>query len=130
MGLWRQRVVIEHAINLVQDSPHRGRFPKALVAHIPNSTMQNFQPAATFWPTRTLAWHLRTNAALVPWVWTTHGKQPHCVWAFERRRDPHFKDNLGDVVDLYLRLSEYAVIHCVYEKVQTQAWISPSPAHP
>lgn len=133
VGLWRHRVVTQRLPGLAQDAPRGGRPPKprqALIARILKTTTQVPPPAVTHWSTRTLARHLRTNAALVQRVWTAHGLQPHRVRTFKLSRDPHFQDKLEDVVGLYLHPPEHAVVLCVDEKSQIQALDRTQPGLP
>ena len=54
-------------------------------------------------------------------IWHQHGLQPHRVTRFKLSKDPQFVAKLRDIVGLYLRPPEKAVVFCVDEKSGIQA---------
>ena len=85
---------------------------------------------ATHWSTRSLAKHLGVDKSLVARVWQSHELAPHRVHAFKLSNDKRFIDKLIDVVGLYLRPPEHALVLSVDEKSQIQALDRTQPSLP
>jgi transposase len=120
----RDRFAASGVAGIRKDSPRGGRPPKArrdLVQRILEMTTRQEPTGATRWSTRTLAAALGTNRSLVDRVWRGHGSKPHPCHAFKVSNDPHFAEELIDVVGLYLDPPEHASVLCVDEKSQIQA---------
>ncbi|MER6502581.1 hypothetical protein ABT218_25200 [Streptomyces sp. NPDC001455] len=60
-------------------------------------------------------------------IWRAFGLQPHRSETFTLSTDPYFVDEIHDVVGLYLDPPERALVFCVDEKSQIQAWTARSP---
>lgn len=58
---------------------------------------------------------------MVQRIWKAHNLQPHRVQTFKLSNDPRFIEKLVNVVGLYLRPPEHALVLCVDEKSQVQA---------
>ena len=65
---------------------------------------------ATYWSTRTLAETLNTPHSFVHRVWQSVGLKPHLEKIFKVSNDPHFEEMLCDVVGLFLKPPENAVV--------------------
>ena len=68
-----------------------------------------------------MAQRLGVSRMLVHRVWQRFDVQPHRVERFKLSNDPHFDDNVRDVVGLYLDPPDQALVLCVDEKSQIQA---------
>ncbi len=64
------------------------------------------------------------------WPWRARGLKPHLIKTFKLSNDPHFEDKLVDVVGLYLRPPDNAVVLSVDEKSQIQALGRTQPSLP
>jgi transposase len=94
------------------------------------TTLHSTPKNATHWSTRTLAAHLGIDKTMVERVWKAHQLQPHRVRTFKLSRDRRFIEKLVDVVGLYLRPPEHALVLSVDEKCQIQALDRTQPGLP
>jgi putative transposase len=121
---WRNRFAAEGVDGIAKERGARGRKPTKRRRHarrIIETTLNTTPPNATHWSIRTLAKHLGVSIAMVQRVWREHKLQPHRVKTFKLSSDPQFIEKLVDVVGLYLRPPEHALVLCVDEKSQIQA---------
>lgn len=130
---WRQRFAAQRLPGIEHERPGRGRkatkrrhWAKTIV----KVTLETPPPNATHWSQRTLAAHLGISTSLVTRVWREHNLQPHRVKSFKLSRDPQFVEKLIDVVGLYLRPPEHALVLSVDEKSQIQALDRTQPSLP
>lgn len=133
VATWRQRFAAERLAGIEHERPGRGRKAhkrKHWARTIVEVTLHTTPKNATHWSTRTLARHLGVNQSLVARVWRTHELAPHRVRTFKLSRDPRFIEKLIDVVGLYLRPPEHALVLCVDEKSQIQALDRTQPGLP
>ena len=93
-------------------------------------TTQEKPANATHWTTRTLARTLGISEATVRRAWYAHGLKPHLVDTFKVSRDPHFVENLEDIVGLYLNPPQQAIVFSADEKSQIQALDRTQPSLP
>jgi len=77
-----------------------------------------------------LADHLRVSRGIVHRVWQRQDVQPHRVARFKLCNDPQFQAKVRDVVGLYLNPPGRALVLCVDEKSQIQAWDRTAPLFP
>ena len=63
-------------------------------------------------------------------IWVAHGLQPHRVRTFKLSTDPAFVEKLTDVVGLYVKPPDKALVVCVDEKSQIQALQRSQPGLP
>ncbi len=131
--LWRQRFATLRLSGIQQDRGGRGR--KATQRRrwsrtIVETTLQTKPKNATHWSTRTLAEHLGIDKSMVQRVWQAYELAPHRVRTFKLRRDQRFLEKLVDVVGLYLRPPENALVLSVDEKSQIQALDRTQPGLP
>ena len=58
-------------------------------------------------------------------IWRAFGLKPHLEQTWKLSADPQFIDKVRDIVGLYLDPPERALVLCVDEKSQIQAWTAP-----
>ncbi len=120
---WKKRFVEERLAGLY--SRHAGRKADVLTprmeARILNWTRKKPTDGSTHWSTRRLAKQLGVHHMMVARVWRKHGIQPHRFERYMASNDPNFEDKAADVIGLYLRPPQHAVIFCVDEKTAIQA---------
>lgn len=130
--LWRGRFAAA-GLEGLRDQSRPGRKPAIspeLTQQIVQATLHQQPPAATHWSTRTLAANFGVSKMAVQRIWKAHGLQPHRVETFKLSRDRHFVEKLRDVVGLYLRPPEHALVLSVDEKSQIQALDRSQPGLP
>jgi transposase len=133
VGRWRSRFAAQRLAGIEREQPGRGR-PATKRKHwartIVEVTLHTPPKDATQWSVRSLAKHLGVDKSLVQRVWRAHELAPHRVRTFKLSRDPHFVEKLIDVVGLYLRPPEQALVLSVDEKSQIQALDRTQPSLP
>jgi len=130
---WRGRFAAERLPGIEQERAGRGRKAgkrKHWSKTIVEVTLHTKPKNATHWSVRTLAEHLGIDKSMVHRVWRAHGLAPHRVRTFKLSRDPDFIEKLVDVVGLYLRPPENAIVLSVDEKSQIQALDRTQPGLP
>ena len=130
---WRHRFAAEGLDGITKERGGRGRKPTKRRRHarrIIETTLNTTPRNATHWSIRTLAVHLGVSIAMVQRVWREHKLQPHRVKTFKLSSDPRFIEKLIDIVGLYLRPPEHALVLCVDEKSQIQALDRTQPSLP
>lgn len=130
---WRKRFAEGRLEGIAKERGQRGRKPvrqRRQARRIIEATLHEKPENATHWSTRTLARKLRVSPTMVQRVWRAHGLQPHRVETFKLSNDPHFVEKIIDVVGLYLRPPEHALVFCVDEKSQIQALDRTQPSLP
>ena len=75
----------------------------------------------THWSCRTLAKHVGIGHTSVNRILQELGLQPHKVTKKNYSNDPDFETKLKDVVGLYIKPPQNAIVLCVDEKTQIQA---------
>lgn len=89
------------------------------------------QPArGTPWSCRSLAAHSRLSKNTIHRIWRAFGLQAHRQRHFQLANDPFFVEKVRDIVGLYLRPPEKAVVLCVDEKSRIQALERTQPLRP
>jgi len=131
--IWRRRFAEERVPGIAHERPGRGR-PATKRKHwartIVEVTLHTTPKNATHWSQRSLAEHLGVSKSLVERVWRAHELGPHRVRTFKLSRDKRFIEKLIDVVGLYLRPPEHALVLSVDEKCQIQALDRTQPGLP
>lgn len=133
VGKWRQRFAAQRLPGIERERPGRGRRPtkrKHWSRTIVEVTLHTKPKNATHWSVRTLAEHLGVDKSMVHRVWQTHELAPHRVRTFKLSKDKRFIEKLVDVVGLYLRPPENAIVLSVDEKSQIQALDRTQPGLP
>lgn len=133
VATWRKRFAAERLAGIDHERPGRGR-PATKRKHwartIVEVTLHTSPKDATHWSVRSLAKHLGVDKSLVQRVWRTHELAPHRVRTFKLSNDKRFIEKLIDVVGLYLRPPEHALVLSVDEKSQIQALDRTQPSLP
>ena len=133
VSMWRNRFAVDRLTGIEQERPGRGRratkrkhWSRTIVEVTLNTTPKD----ATHWSTRSLATHLGIDKSMVARVWRDHELAPHRVRTFKLSGDKRFVEKLIDVVGLYLRPPEHALVLSVDEKSQIQALDRTQPSLP
>ena len=130
---WRRRYEAEGIAGLTQDRP-RGKAFTALgkdkEAQIIARTLKEKPDAATHWSCRSMAEASGVSFVSVQRIWKAHGLKPHLVKTFKLSNDPQFVEKLRDVVGLYMKPPENALILSIDEKSQIQALDRTQPGLP
>ncbi len=120
---WRQRYRHQGLAGL-HDELRPGR-PRTIsdekVAALVRKTLQTRPGDSTHWTVRAAAQKTRLSATTVHRIWQAFGLQPHRQRHFKLSTDPFFGEKVRDIVGLYLRPPDKAVVLCVDEKTQIQA---------
>ncbi len=133
VGRWRKRFAAERLAGIARERPGRGRKAakrKHWARTIVEVTLHTTPENATHWSQRSLAEHLGVSKSLVERVWRSHELAPHRVRMFKLSHDKRFIEKLIDVVGLYLRPPEHALVLSVDEKCQIQALDRTQPGLP
>ena len=122
VGKWR-RSFAERGLDGLQDAPRSGRPPKHDAAVWQRlQTMACQQPESQGrWSVRTLARKLGLPHSTVHAMLKASELQPHRIRTFTFSPDPEFEPKLLDIVGLYLKPPENALVLCVDEKPGIQA---------
>ena len=131
--VWRTRFEQFGCPGLLKDLPRPGRKPKLpdqKVQEVIELTLHQPPEGATHWSTRTLAKKTGLSHVAVQRIWKQHGLQPHRVETFKTSTDKRFVEKLRDIVGLYLKPPERAVVLSVDEKSQIQALDRTQPGLP
>jgi transposase len=119
---WRARYV-EGGIDALADEDRPGR-PKIIDARrIVTATLKPPPPSlgVTHWSSRLLAAKLKVNHVTITKAWRQFGVRPWKAETFKFSTDPELEAKVTDVIGLYLRPPENAIVLCVDEKSQIQA---------
>lgn len=123
VGKWRRRFIADGLEGLF-DAPRLGA-PRTvtddLVATTIRKTLDETPKNATHWSTRSMAKHLQISPSSVARIWRAFGLKPHRMDSFSLSGDPFFVEKVRDVVGLYMRPPDNALVLCVDEKSQIQA---------
>ena len=119
---WRDRFLARGLAGL-DDEPRSGR-PKtiddaAIIAATLEAPPESL--AVTHWSSRLLGKHLGIGDATVARAWRAYRVQPWRRGTFKFSTDPELEGKVRDVVGLYLRPPENAIVLCIDEKSQIQA---------
>ena len=129
---WRGRFAEQRLAGLV-DAPRSGA-PRTVrdeeVERLLALTLETQPKHATHWSTRSMAARVGLSQTMVSRVWRAFGLQPHRQETFKLSNDPAFVDQGRDVVGLYLRPPDRALVLSVDEKPQIQALERTAPVLP
>ena len=87
-------------------------------------TLESTPTDATHWSTRDLAKRIGVSQSTVSRIWRAFNLQPHRVETFRLSNDPLLVEKVRDIVSLYMNPPNHAVVLCVDEKSQIQAYWS------
>lgn len=123
VGKWRSRFIADGLEGLF-DAPRLGA-PRSVsdeqVAALIRKTLDETPKNATHWSTRSMAKERGISASTVSRIWRAFGLKPHRLDSFSLSGDPFFVEKVRDVVGLYMRPPDNALVLCVDEKSQIQA---------
>ena len=132
VGKWRGRFVARRLDGLL-DEPRPG-VPRTIgdadVERVLTTTLESTPRDATHWSTRSLAKHCDMSQTAIARIWKAFALQPHRVETFKLSKDPLFIDKVRDIVGLYLRPPDRALLLAVDEKSQIQALDRTAPLLP
>jgi len=120
---WKRRFEIGRLAGLhakYRGQPATVRTP-AMEARILAKTRQRPPDGSPHWSTRKLAKVLGISHVLVLRVWRRAGLQPHRVERYMASDDPDFEQKAADVIGLYLKPPQHAVVFAADEKTAIQA---------
>jgi transposase len=122
VGKWR-RSFAERGLDGLRDAPRSGRPPKHDAAVWQKvQTLACQQPESQGrWSVRTLARKVGLPHSTVHAMLNASELQPHRIRTFTFSPDPEFEPKLLDIVGLYLKPPENALVLCVDEKPGIQA---------
>lgn len=123
VGKWRKRF-LESGFEGLFDAPRSGG-PRSVddeaVAKLIKRTLETSPKKATHWSTRSMAEATGVSHMTVARIWRAFGLKPHRMDSFSLSDDPFFIEKVRDVVGLYMRPPDNALVLCVDEKSQIQA---------
>src|SRR6266699_3553425 len=122
---WRARFAGDGLAEFARVREGRGRkasISAEKVAAIVQATLHQTPPGETHWSCRTMARAQGVSPATVQRIWSARSLQPHRVETFKISNDKRFEEKLVDVVGLYLNPPDKAVVLCMDEKSQIQAY--------
>jgi transposase len=122
VGKWR-RSFAELGLDGLRDAPRSGRPPKhdAAVWQKVQTTACQQPESQGRWSVRTLARKVGLPHSTVHSMLNASELQPHRIRTFTFSPDPEFEPKLLDIVGLYLKPPENALVLCVDEKPGIQA---------
>jgi transposase len=128
---WKKRYAAE-GIGGLEDRPKPGRPPQVDEVAVVLATLEPppERPGVTHWSSRLLVCQLGISNVWVARIWRKWGLQPWRRETFKFSADPQLEAKVRDVVGLYLRPPDNAVVLCVDEKSQVQALDRTAPILP
>ncbi len=88
------------------------------VQQVVNQVLQSKPEGASHWSTRRMSQETGLSPASVMRIWHAFGIKPHLEKTFKLSTDPLFVDKVQDIVGLYLKPPDRALVLCVDEKSQ------------
>lgn len=129
---WRKRF-FEFRLEGLSDIKRSGRkciYGDEKKDEIVNDTILKKPENATHWSTRKMADHSKISHMTVWRTWNKNKIKPHILRTYKLSKDKHFEEKLKDVVGLYMKPPEHAIVFCVDEKSQVQALDRTQPGLP
>jgi transposase len=132
IGKWRARFV-ELRLDGLLDEPRPGA-PRSItdveVERVITLTLETTPNDATHWSTRSLAKRAGMSQSAVSRIWRAFALQPHRSETFKLSKDPLFIEKVRDIVGLYMKPPDRALVLCVDEKSEVQALDRTAPLLP
>ena len=132
-GRWRDRFAQHGLSGIEKDAPRSGRIPtisprrqKAVI----RKTLEEQPRQATHWSRQLMADATGLSPATIGRIWRAHGLKPHLLTSFKLSNDKQFAEKVENIVGLYLRPPEQALVFSCDEKSQMQALDRTQPGLP
>jgi transposase len=138
---WQERFVEDGVDGLLRDKTRPSRVP-ALAEEVKlavlTKTAKETPANATHWSRTSMAKAAGISPSSVGRIWREAGLKPHRIGTFKVSNDPHFEEKVANVVGLYMRPPDKAMVLCVMpeacfqhdEKSQIQALDRTQPGLP
>jgi transposase len=130
---WQERFVEDGVDGLLRDKSRPSRVPplpdKVKLAVL-TKTAKETPANATRWSRTSMAKAAGISPSSVGRIWREAGLKPHRIDTFKVSNDPHFEEKVANVVGLYMRPPDKAIVLCVDEKSQIQALDRTQPGLP
>lgn len=130
---WQERFVDEGVEGLLRDKTRPSRvapLPEKIKLEVLTKTAKETPANATHWSRTSMAKAAGISPSSVGRIWREAGLKPHRLDTFKVSNDPHFEEKVADVVGLYMRPPDKAMVLCVDEKSQIQALDRTQPGLP
>jgi transposase len=130
---WQERFVEEGVDGLLRDKTRPSRvppLPEATRLAVLKKTAKETPANATHWSRASMAQAVGISPSSVGRIWREVGLKPHRVDTFKVSNDPQFEEKVANVVGLYMRPPDKAMVLCVDEKSQIQALDRTQPGLP
>jgi transposase len=130
---WQERFVAEGVDGLLRDKTRPSRvapLPEKVKLDVLTKTAKETPANATHWSRTSMAKAAGISPSSVGRIWREAGLKPHRLNTFKVSNDPHFEEKVADVVGLYMRPPDKAMVLCVDEKSQIQALDRTQPGLP
>jgi transposase len=120
---WKRRFEKQGMAGL--DPMHRGSEPHtvtpAVQARVLRKTTQRPTDGSTHWSCRKMATALKLSKSTVQRIWRQARLKPHRLDRYMASNDPRFEEKAADIIALYMKPPQHAVVFCVDEKSAIQA---------
>jgi transposase len=120
-----RRRFLDGGVPALATRPKAGRkdhaVPAIVVERVVHLAMSPPPAGRSRWTTRLLAKEVRLTSGCISDLLRRNGLKPHLVRTYKVSRDPQFVAKVKDVVGLYLKPPEHAVVLSVDEKPSIQA---------
>ena len=133
MRRWQERFVDEGVDGLLRDKTRLSRIaplPEKVKLAVLTRTAKETPTNATHWSRTSMAAAAGISPSSVGRIWREAGLKPHRIETFKVSNDPQFEEKVADVVGLYMRPPDKAMVLCVDEKSQIQALDRTQPGLP
>jgi transposase len=127
---WRSRFAAARLEGLA-DEPRPGaprKISDEQVELVITKTLEESGPGEdTHWSTRSMAAAAGLSQTAVSRIWRAFGLKPHLIETWKLSTDPQFVEKVRDIVGLYIDPPAGALVLCVDEKSQCQAYPGDGP---